>query len=241
MRTPKRPNKPMPVAIAISTGLQQPVIRVFIRYFATISLVTALIVGAGAHVRAESLFRAGIAYQTSQAYTPNSLFNLPRARTVGDVITINISEVNQVTLQSNSTLTKEQTINENSTGIINNIAHRLGVSNLLPTVDGLDVQDDLSLRAQNQKRYQFVDNIACQVVQVLPNGFLVVQGRKSILQSKERQDLIVSGIVNPFQLSSANAIDSQQVANLSIKMDARGPMERKQGDGWLGKYFSVFN
>lgn len=191
---------------------------------------------------AESLFRAGIAYQTSQPYSPGSLFTLPRAKTIGDMVTITIAESNQVVYQSNNNTTKNQSLTENTTSILNRIGlHLFNRDNILPSVSGLDVQDKSTLRAQNQKVYTFKDSITCQVVQVLPNGFLVVQGRKQMFQSKDRQDLIVSGIVNPYQLTANNSVPSTMVANLNVQVTGRGPTERREGDGIIGKYFRVFN
>lgn len=191
---------------------------------------------------AESLFRAGIAYQTAQPYTPRSLFSLPRPATVGDLVTININHQTTILQQNNSTITREQTLEENNSKIFNNIIKRItGISQLFPSVDGLNNSHEVNLRTQNQKIYQFRDSVTCQVIQVLPNGHLVVQGRKTVFSNQEQQDLLVSGIVNPFFLNGQNTIASQQVANLQMNVIGKGQMSRQQGDGIAGKYFQFLN
>ncbi len=205
--------------------------------------------------QAESLFRAGVSHQVSQPFTPHSLFAVPRPNSVGDIVTISINEVTQVNTQQNTTLSKEQTINENGTDILNNFFKRVFLRDRnttttgsqesngrpLPSPDGLNNTQEIGIRGQSQKIYSYRDNITCQVVQVLPNGNLVIQGRKTLLANNERQELYVTGIVNPYYLDARNTISSQQVANMQLNVVGRGPMSRQQGDGVWGKYMQFFN
>lgn len=195
--------------------------------------------------QAESLYKAGIAYQTAEPYTPRSWFTVARPRNIGDLVTVNINE-NQTTIGQNTvTLNKQHTVTENSTSIINNVLNtifrRPQGSTIFPTVDGLENQDQQRMRLQNQKVYNYKDSITCQVVQILPNGYLVIQGRRSMLASKDSQDLIVSGIVNPYFLNAKNQINSTQVANLQLNVIGRGPTERATGDGVISKYLQFVN
>jgi flagellar L-ring protein FlgH len=194
-------------------------------------------------VQAESLFRAGIAYQTSQPYTPRSYFAVPRPNTVGDVITINIDHFTLVNIQNNNIIDRKHAINETNTSFFNSILGKIfgsGASNIIPSIDGLENQNQTQMLARTQKQYQYRDNIACQVIQVLPNGYLVVQGRKSVVANQEQQDLYITGIVNPYFLNDQNAISSSQVANLQMQVAGRGPMSRQQGEGMTNKYFQIF-
>lgn len=214
-----------------------------IKQYAAAVLLASLSVGltlGSAH--AESLFRAGIAYQTSQPYTPRSLFAVPRPASVGDSVTISIDELTSTSVQSNTTLSKKQSIDEESIGVVNNIIRRVvGVPELFPRLNGMENEQKTGITASTAKSYAFKDSITCQVVQVLPNGHLVVQGRKTVMANTEQQDLLVSGIVNPYYLDAQNTITSKQVANLQMHIGGRGLITRQQGDGVLGKYFQFFN
>lgn len=55
-----------------------------------------------------------------------------------------------------------------------------------------------------------------QVVQVMPNGNLIVQAKKSIVNSGERNDLVLSGIVNPRMINGDGKISSLNVANFAV-------------------------
>ncbi len=192
--------------------------------------------------QAESLFRSGISYQTSQPYTPRSLFALPRPSTIGDTITVNIRQNMQSIVLQNSNLIREQNINENSSDFYNRVIKRLfGIKSFLPNVDGISNEDLLNARATINRQYIFTDTIACQVVQVLPNGYLVIQGRKSINAEQEKQDLTISGIVNPYFLAANNSISSDQVGNFQMSLAGNGVVSRHNGDGTIYKLYRLMN
>jgi flagellar L-ring protein precursor FlgH len=64
--------------------------------------------------------------------------------------------------------------------------------------------------------------ITAQVVNVLPNGNLVVQGQKLINVNSEHQTVTVRGIVRPDDLSSTNQVASDRVAMLEVRVDGKG-------------------
>lgn len=201
-----------------------------------------LVSGVFVPVYAESLFRAGIAYQTAQPYTPRSIFAVPRPSGVGDMVTISINQTTKVDIQNNNTIGRKQEITENNTSFFNDIIKGIFNTdkNYLPSVDGIENENSVTLSAAAQKKYSYTDRITCQVIQVLPNGNLVVQGRKTIFANQEQQDLYVSGIVNPYYLDAQNTVDSNLVANLQMNVTGRGTISRQQGDGMIGKYFQFF-
>ncbi len=192
---------------------------------------------------AESLFRGGVNYTNDHAYQPHSLFAQPLPHAVGDMLTININETQTMTNTASLQTGREQTINENSSNIINNIIHKIGIPNHLsfPTLSGLNNSNDLESTASASRTSQLVDNITVQVVQVLPNGNLVVQGVKTTLVNKDTVDMQVTGIVNPFYLDTQNQIASSQVGNFRLLMGGRGVITRQQNDGLYNKIFRFFH
>lgn len=191
---------------------------------------------------AESLFRSGISYQTNQAYTPRSLFAVPRPTNVGDMVTIQINQNTAVIFQNNTTLAQQKTIDDNGPNIYNSFLRRvLGINQALPSMNGLVKDNNNLLTAKTQKIFTYTDSVTVQVVQVLPNGNLVVQGKKTIMANNEQQDLLVSGIVNPYYINSTNVIASEKVADLQMSVSGRGMMSRPLSDGLSSKYMRFFN
>ena len=79
------------------------------------------------------------------------------------------------------------------------------------------------------------DTVVAQVVQVLPNGNLLVQGKKSLVNQNERLDLIISGIVDPKWINQSGEILSSQVANLQFAMNGVGTVSRGENEGILDR------
>jgi flagellar L-ring protein precursor FlgH len=63
--------------------------------------------------------------------------------------------------------------------------------------------------------------LSARVTHVLPNGYLVLEGTKDLQVNSEHQIVTVRGVVRPADLSG-NAIASNQIAQMEIKIDGKG-------------------
>jgi flagellar L-ring protein precursor FlgH len=204
---------------------------------------------------AESLFYARAAHMAPPQAIPHSLFSAPLARSVGDSVTIRINEQAQQQMQSNINNQSRRSVDETGSQVLNGVvgvlvdklpfggAFKSSTQDVLrlPSLNGLDNEQQQQNQATVNRISLLRDNITCQVVQVLPNGHLVVQGRKVNTMAKERTDMFVSGIVNPFYLTRMNEIDSQQVANLQFLTGGKGMISGQQREGLIGKMTQLLN
>lgn len=215
-------------------------------------LLITLLIAQSVPAQAESLFRASTTYNAQEPLRPRSLFTPPISREVGDLVTINVNETTQNLIRSDIRMTKGQVINQNGSSLYNNMLgfflnklpfNTNRVNNILqaPTVNGLNNTNELNSRAEINRTTGLVDNITCQVVQVLPNGDLMVQGQKTVQAGKERTDLMVTGIVKPYYLDKRNQISSSQVANFQMIQGGKGIISRQQNDGVANKIYQFFN
>lgn len=214
-----------------------------LKRLAALTLAASLGIGfCSLNADAESLFRGGVSHSASTPYTPASLFTQPVPHAVGDIVTISINETSQHKSSAELNIQRAHTLQENSSGLINRIIHKLGVPQRLamPDLNGLDTDNDLESEAETLRTSQLQDTITCQVVQVLPNGNLVVQGTKSVFINRDRVDMIVTGIVNPYYLDNRNTIASTQVANFQMLMGGKGVVTRQQSDGLYNKIYQFF-
>src|SRR6202162_925941 len=64
--------------------------------------------------------------------------------------------------------------------------------------------------------------VTAEVIAVLPNGNLVVQGQKEIAVNSEKQVITLRGIIRPDDLSPLNSIPSDRVARMEILVNGKG-------------------
>lgn len=130
--------------------------------------------------QAESLFVLG-ASQSFYAAEPKSLYGSVRARSVGDLVTIILSE--RVTFSDSLNYAAERSSNtvDNFTTFINKLLPGVPLNNQFNNFGGSNQVDS---QTSNERSLNVSDYVTVQVVQLLPNGNLMVQGKKN---APERQ------------------------------------------------------
>ena len=199
----------------------------------SILLITAII-GLYTPVKAESLFvlNASQSYQASS----KSLFSGVRALTIGDMVSIVIDE----TISNTDTMTYSSAKSTNTSDNNSKFLRKI-LTKWLKVVD--DRQGPISFGGSNtiensanaSRIVHFGDTISAQVVQLLSNGNLVVQGKKTLVNANERMDVIVTGIVDPRWINANGEISSKRVGNLQFAMSGRGSVSRGQNEGIMNR------
>ena len=179
--------------------------------------------------------QAGSIWAKRSKTVPN-LYSDDVARNIGDVLTIKIAEGSKVDNKAKRDLQKQTSQSSDFDG-------KLGVGRILPTVPGftMDAQSDNSLKskADFQDERSFTDQITVVVMDVLPNGNLVVTGTRDRNIAGEIQTIEVSGIVRRSDIAYDNTVKSQQVANFRIVTKNAGVSASYSRPGWLGQIINV--
>lgn len=196
------------------------------------TLITLLIITATAiSANAESLFTLG-ASQTF-APTPKSLYGGVQARAVGDLISIIMTEsINMTDNISYSSSKSSNTVDNFSTFINSFLRHDV----INKDINNFGGENTVENSAGTSRKMTFGDTIAVQVIQQMPNGNLVVQGKKTIVSSNERMDLIVTGVVDPRSINALGQVPSNRVANLQFAQSGRGSISRSNNEGIINKF-----
>ena len=195
-----------------------------------IVLTAAMIIGQCA-TQAESLYVLG----TSQSYyaEPKSLYGSVRARSVGDLVTIILNE----TINFNDSLTyssDRSSVTEDSfTGFLNKILPGKPLNDQFNQFGG---SNTVSSSTANQRGMTVTDAVTVQVVQLLPNGNLMVPGTKTLVNGNERVDLLISGVVDPRWINDVGEVNSQNVANLQFALAGKGSVSRGGNEGIINRF-----
>lgn len=152
---------------------------------------------------------------------------------IGGLVTINVLEntkaTQRSTLQGNKTLQNthkwEIPAKDPSTGLFNK---QLKTDNQL-TFNGVGA---------TTRDGSLVLNITVHIEDILPNGNLVLRGRKQIQINDEVSEITFSGIVRRDDILGDNTINSTRVANLQIDVKGTGPVSAKSTGGVLSRLFN---
>ena len=193
------------------------------------AIILSIIICSTLSANAESLFSLNASQ--SAMIEPKALFSSVRARGIGDLVSIVIDEAPAMSDTGTYSTQKNSSLAENFTKAFNTIFN----TKLKDALNGTDGSLSVSGETQLARTLSLTDKVVAQVVQVLPNGNLLVQGKKSLVNQNERLDLIISGIVDPKWINQSGEILSSHVANLQFAMNGAGTVSRGQNEGILDK------
>lgn len=179
--------------------------------------------------------------QDGSLYSPTSsaaLYSDAKARHIGDIITIVLRE-NTTATKSASTSTSRETDVELDPilGLGGNVIN-LGRGNGAGIQFDLESESEFEGDAQANQSNSLIGNISVTVINVLPNGNMVVRGEKWLTLNAGDEYIRLAGIVRPQDISPANEVDSTRLANARIQYSGTGTFANAQKQGWLSKFFS---
>ncbi len=141
-----------------------------------------------------------------------------RARHVGDLLTIDVSD-SASAVSSGDTSTKRQSTGSASITALGGITNASGPLVNLANVTG---NQQLAGTGSTDRTTTLSMTVSVRVLMVLPNGDLIVEGTKVIAINSENQTVRVRGIVRQTDLGPTNSVSSNQVAELEIKVNGHG-------------------
>lgn len=159
-----------------------------------------------------------------------SLFSDRKARRVGDLVTMIIVERAQATQSATTEAGKDGSVQIGP----------ISLADVVPVIPPISASGGDSLRSQGSttRGGSLNARMTAQVVEVLPNGNLVIEGRQTIIVNGEEQVIIVSGKVRPQDIAPDNTVLSTFVADASIAYYGTGPVGDKQQPGLLTRLFN---
>ncbi len=179
--------------------------------------------------RAQALPATGSIYQAALA---RPLFEDRRARQVGDTITINLVERNTAQKSANANATR----NGNMTAGIGPIS-RLPLRGLNGLELEADSESDFAGKGAAAANNAFNGTITVTVIDVYPNGNLLVSGEKMVAINQGNEFIRFSGVINPNNVTAANTVQSTQVADARIEYRGSGFIDESNTMGWLQRFF----
>ena len=182
--------------------------------------------------RPESVSKNGSIFQAAAS---RPLFEDRRARYVGDTITIKITENTSATTKSNSKMERASSISA-SVDPMNNLPGKTFQGLAL----GAQSDNNFSGKGEAANNNVFTGTMTATVIEVLPNGNLLVSGEKQLAIGQQSEYVRVSGVVNPSFVGIANEVESSRIADARIEYKSAGYISEGQVMGWLARFFLSF-
>lgn len=165
----------------------------------------------------------------------------PRVFQVHDLVQIVVREISQ-TRRSHELETEKE---YNLDGAITAWPHfdlsdllqlqlQAGRSSTLPAV-GLDFNKEFEGEGEYTRRDDMSDRLTAEVIEVLPNGNLVLEARSFIKTDEEESSMKVTGICRPDDVSPANTVLSSQVHDLRIVKEHTGELKQSNEKGIIAQ------
>jgi flagellar L-ring protein precursor FlgH len=139
-----------------------------------------------------------------------------RAARVDDIVTVLVSD-RASAVSTGTTATQRQS--SSSGGIKTVFGKSVGPLGELATLSG---NQDLKSQGSTGRESTLTTTLTARVSQVLPNGALVIEAEKDISVNSERQQVKVRGVIRKFDISTANTVRSDRIANLEVTVNGKG-------------------
>ena len=159
-------------------------------------------------------------------------FEDQRARMVGDSVTIQIVEKVTASQKSSSSVDRNSEVSAGITAL-----PFVSKSFTDKTTLGATSDNTFAGKGGTESANTFSGSITATVIDVLPNGHLIVAGEKQIGVNQNVDVLRFSGTIDPRSLQPGSIINSTQVANVRVESRGRGAQNEAQVMGWLGRFF----
>jgi flagellar L-ring protein FlgH len=172
----------------------------------------------------------GAIFQANQGYA--ALYEGPRARRVGDTLTI---------------VLVERMAAQKDVGSKSGRDGNIGLTP--PAVGPLSLFDPAEAKASGTQAFNgtgtasqsnsLSGEVSVTVAEVYPNGTMLVRGQKRLTLNRGDEFVQIQGIVRVADIDFDNRVRSTRVADARITYTGRGDLQRQSRPGWLQRFFSL--
>ncbi len=176
------------------------------------------------------------------------MFSDLKARRVGDIITVNIVETSKASKNAQTNTGRNNRMNasidalagyENTDNVpvVGSVFGSLGLN--MSTGLNASYSSKFNGSGTTSRNENMTAKVSARVLQVLPNGNLIIRGTQEMLVNNEKHYIDVQGVVRPADIDANNTVLSTYMADARIDYRGEGDVSRKQREGWLSRLLDV--
>lgn len=164
-----------------------------------------------------------------------SLFADSKARGVGDLLTVVVSQDTNV----NSLESRGMGKSSSASAAFSFDGEAGGGFGAQESNAALDINGQSGRKFDGKSTFRsnqaFTDRITVTVMDILPNGNMVISGQRTLRVAGDDQTLMLTGMVRAIDVGPDNTISSRHISELDLKYESVGPSKRFTRQGWLGR------
>jgi flagellar L-ring protein precursor FlgH len=158
-----------------------------------------------------------------------------KARAKGDILTVVISETSSA---SKEATTGTSRASEMAAGIPNMLGLETSMTGISKWMDlsklvNANASSKFNGSGSTTRKENLNATIAARVIDVLPNGNMLIEGRRNVLVNHEDQIIVLTGMVRPRDVTPDNMVNSTFIADAKISYSGNGIISDRQQPGWL--------
>jgi flagellar L-ring protein precursor FlgH len=168
----------------------------------------------------------------------------PKTLKAHDLVTIIVNEQSEITSKGTNNSSRDSELDAKVNNFVKVNLGSATVKGLAPAVvPEINLSGIRSFQGQGEvdRTDSFTARITAEVVDVKPNGTLVLQARKTIKTDEEEQQFILTGVCRVDDITADNSILSTQLYDLELQKNHKGDVRAATKRGSIGKLLDVIN
>ena len=141
-----------------------------------------------------------------------------KARNVNDLIVIQVVESTSATADGTAKSSRAFSASSGISAFMGTPGATSGIQNIFSPSS----QRTLNGQAQTASNSTLSTSLSGRVVEVLPNGFMVIEAVREMDMNNQHQTVIIHGIVRPGDVTPNNTVPSTAISNLEVELKGHG-------------------
>ncbi len=172
----------------------------------------------------------------------------PRKFSRHGLVTIIIRETiendTSATMETNKTVTYKGKVSDFPHLRLSNLLNlqtRASATDNLPAL-GVKMKSDFESEGKRKRKDTFTTRLTARIIDIKPNGTLVLEARKRIIDDTETLNLVLTGTCRKEDIKSDNTVLSTQLYDLNLRKHTDGQMQKSTKKGILTRVLdTIFN
>lgn len=159
----------------------------------------------------------------------------PKTFEVGDLITVVVREQREFKADSDVNTEKKLDIKSDLSAFVNAITGGIGAATFRRGKPNIDYKLETKLEsdADTRRKDRFITRLTAQIIDVKPNGVLVLEAKARIAHDDEISEITLTGSCRKEDVTPDNTVLSTQLADKTVTVNNQGTLRDATRQGWL--------